>query len=132
MALQSIDLHFLKMAQSMASGTDDHSKRACIIAHGNRILSKSISQHLGGEFTKPYAGEKYVATVPAEIAAVGDCIKAGKPLTAVTIYTNSPPPWYVFKTMATFGFKRFVFYGQSDARLAHYAQELGISLVPVG
>lgn len=93
-----------------------------------------ISTHLGGNLYKPEVEEeKYVATVNAELVAVGSAIMANQSIANTTIYTSDAPNWITFKLLVTIGIKRIVFYGPvTNERMTHYARELGIELVPVG
>ena len=145
MSLSRIDVHFLKMA-SMVSQQDPHAivsgkfragskkHRGCIFAKGNKKLVDGVNTHLGGELYKPDTEERYVATVNAEIVALGKAIRAGiAPLAEITSYSTSCPNWFTFKVLVTAGVRRFVHYGATTSeRTKHYAQELGVEIIGVG
>lgn len=149
MSLSQTDLHFLKMAQLQTQAqaeahkamdpTKPHSVRSvkhrgAVIARGNEKLASGSSSHLGGDLHRPETEERYVATVQAEIVALGNLTSKGAPpLGSTTIYISDCPNWYTFKTLITLGFKRIVHYGPVlNERITHYAAELGIELISVG
>ena len=77
--------------------------------------------------------ERYIATVNAELVAMGNAITAGINLHNVTIYISEVPNWITFKTLVTFGIKRIVHYGPClNERIKHYSRELGVQLISVG
>lgn len=144
--LNKTDLHFLQMAALQsekdpknllshhADGGPVKKSRGAILVLNNKIVGEGISQHLGGNLYKPDTEERYVATVNAELVAVGEAINKGvAPLTNLTMYISDSPNWYTFKMLVTLGLKRIVHYGPANNdRITHYAQELGVELISVG
>jgi deoxycytidylate deaminase len=145
MAINSLDLNFLKMALQIAEQDSGHvmhsktntvnrKKRGTVLAKGNQVVSTGISAHLGGNLYKPEVeDEKYIATINSEVVALGSAIRANVPLFDCTIYSTSAPNWITFKLLITFGIKRIVHYGPVPSeRISHYAKELGIMVEGVG
>lgn len=140
MGLSQIDTHFLKMA-AMQTEADagainkkgtTRARRGAVIARNNELVSKGVSQHLGGNLYKPDDEERYVATVNAEQVALGEAVRAGQNIGTCTIYCSDCPNWYTFKTIITLGIRRVVHYGPvSNDRISHYARELGIEVISV-
>jgi deoxycytidylate deaminase len=146
MNLSQVDLHFLKMARlqgeqrpdaietkSKQHGSGPH-HRGAVIAQGDKLLSTGFSTHLGGNLYKPQTEERYVATINAELVAIGNLTQKGcPPLTTTTIYISDCPNWYTFKMLITLGIRRIVHYGPVlNERITHYAQELNIQIISVG
>lgn len=117
---------------SSSSGKGKH--RGAIIAQGSEKLSSGSSTHLGGNLYKPDTEERFVATVNAELVAVGNLTQKGTPpLGNTTIYVSDCPNWYTFKMLVTLGIRRIVHYGPViNERITHYAQELNIEIISVG
>lgn len=140
MSLTQTDLHFLNMARMAGTeqtGTDSGAAkkhRGAIIAQGAEKLSSGASTHLGGNLYKPDTEERFVATVNAELVAVGNLtMKGTPPLGNTTIYISDCPNWYTFKMLVTLGIRRIVHYGPVlNERITHYAQELNIEIISVG
>jgi deoxycytidylate deaminase len=142
MSLTQTDLHFLNMARQAGvsnSGTTSltpsrNKHRGAIIAQGSERLSSGSSTHLGGNLYKPDTDERYVATVNAEMIALGNLTQKGSPpLSNTTIYISDSPNWYTFKMLVTLGIRRIVHYGPvTNERITHYAQELNIEIISVG
>lgn len=146
MPLQKIDMHFLKMAQikasqnpaAMAGSTANqqgggHKMRGCVIAKNNQVIGSGTSIHLGGEGYRPTVQERYVATVNAEIVAMGEAIKnnVGN-FNEVTCYSTNCPNWYTFKLLVVMGIKRLCFYGPvTNERTTYYAKEIGVDIISV-
>lgn len=136
MGLSQVDTHFLKMAtaqtQVAAQGESHNRKRGAILAKNNELVARGISQHLGGDLFKPNDDERYVATVNAELVAIGDAVKANIGLGDCTLYCTDCPNWYTYKMIVELGIKRIVFYGPvSNERISHYSSELGIEIIPI-
>lgn len=137
MAFNKIDEHFLRMAHSEGAKSPlQHTKRGAIIAKGNKILGMGVSAHLEqGKAPKIQLPEeeRYVATVRAEIAALGACVRNSINLNGATIYISTQPDWQSFKAIVVFGIKRIVFSGPTTSdRIRHYANLLGVELLSVG
>lgn len=146
MSLTQTDLHFLNMArlagEEKVDAIETKSKqhgvgvkhRGAIIAQGSEKLSSGFSTHLGGNLYKPNTEERFVATVNAELVAVGNLtMKGSPPLGNATIYVSDCPNWYTFKMLITLGIRRIVHYGPVlNERITHYAQELNIEIISVG
>lgn len=146
MSLSQVDLHFLQMSRlvgeqghdaiethSIQHGFGTH-KRGCVIAQGAKKLADGFSTHLGGNLYKPDTDERFVATINAELVAIGNLTQKGSPpLSLATIYVSDCPNWYTFKMIVTLGFKRIIHYGPiMNPRITHYAQELGVEIISVG
>lgn len=139
MGLQHTDLHFLKMAQMQGEKSQfSRKKRGAVLAKNNKVLSVGVSSHLNeavgaAALSKLSDDERYVATVNAEIMAIGSAIKNGLDITGSTIYISDCPNWAVFKFIVIMGIKRIAFYGPvSSERVTHYSQELGVEIISVG
>lgn len=145
MSLSQIDLHFLQMASSQseqhaesvvsrsAEGGLTRKGRGAVIAEKDKFKSAGVSTHLGGILYKPDTDERYVATVNAELVAIGKALAIGHANFAVsTIYVSDCPNWFTFKMLVTLGFKRIVHYGPVlNDRIAHYSKELSIEMISV-
>jgi len=145
MSISKTDLYFLNIAANQSEAdpkkissvsreqTGPRKKRGAVLVYNNKIISKGISQHLGGILYKPEADERYVATVTAEVVAFGEAVKAGFVNFAnSTIYTSDCPNWYVYKFIIMLGIKRIVFYGPAtNERIQHYSKELGVELLSI-
>lgn len=138
MPLNRSDMHFLRMAQIQGEKSQfSRKKRGAVIVKDNKVIAAGISSHLddkvaGQALAKLNDNERYVATVNAEIMAIGVAVKAGINLNNVTIYTSDCPNWQVFKTLVVMGIKRIVHYGPTTSdRIGHYSQQLGIELLSV-
>jgi deoxycytidylate deaminase len=136
MAFGKIDEHFLRMSHSEGAKSPlQHTKRGAIIAKGNKILGIGVSAHLeqGKSAVQLPSDEKYIATVRAEIAALGACVRNGISLVGATIYISTQPDWSSFKSIVVFGIKRIVFSGPNTSdRIKHYANLMGVELLSIG
>jgi deoxycytidylate deaminase len=113
--------------------TSARKRRGAVIARGNKILATGVSTHLGGELYKPETEERYVATVNAELVALGKCIRNGNaPLSDVSLYASDCPNWYTFKMLITIGIRRIVFFGPASNDRVKHAKELGVEILAVG
>lgn len=115
-----------------------HKKRGAVLAKDNKIVATGVNAHLdetGAPAKTKGLGEseRYVATVNAEIIAIGSAVRANVYLGDLTMYISDPPNWVTFKFIVALGLKRIVHYGtlQSE-RIKHYAQALGIEILSVG
>jgi deoxycytidylate deaminase len=139
MPLTRLDIHFLKMARLQGEKSSfAKKKRGAVIAKNNRVISVGVSSHLDSNqalqaHSKLSENERYVATVNAELVAMGAAIRGGVTLNDVTMYISDPPNWITFKTMVTMGIKRIVHYGAGKGeRVTHYARMLGIEILGIG
>jgi deoxycytidylate deaminase len=137
MSFSRTDEHFLRMSHAEGrKSTLQKTKRGAVIAKGNKVLGIGISARLEegkSGALQISAEERYIATIRAEIAALGACIRAGINLTGATVYTSDQPDWQSFKTLVTLGIKRIVFAGPlTSKRISHYSQLLGVELLAVG
>ncbi len=137
--LSKADLAFLKMAHIQGQRSKfTKKKRGAILAKDNKVVAAGVSSHLNENGPTANSGalsdnERYVATVNAEIVAIGAAIKAGIFLNGCTIYTSDCPNWNVFKFLVTMGLKRIIHYGPtSNDRIAHYAREMGVEIIGIG
>lgn len=139
MALQQNDLHFLRIAQITGQKSKfARHRRGAILVSNNKIIAQGVNSHL--DQGKPDAqvaqiqdAERYVATVNAEMVAIGEAIKANVSLLNTTMYVSDAPNWITFKNMVVLGIKRIVHYGAvSNERMRHYAKELDVMLIGVG
>jgi len=137
MPFNRTDEYFLRMAHAEGQKSPmQKTKRGAIIARGNKILGLGISAHLeqgrAAKIDLPN-DEKYVATIRAEIAALGACVRNGINLTGATIYVSTQPDWQSFKTITVMGIKRIVFSGPlTSDRIRHYANLLSVDVLAVG
>ncbi len=113
-------------------------KRGAILAKDNKVVAAGVSSHLnedgatnkGGQLSE---NERYVATVNAEVVAIGAAIKAGIFLSGCTIYVSDCPNWQTFKFLVTLGLKRIIHYGPTlNERIMHYAREMGVEIIGIG
>jgi dCMP deaminase len=137
MALNRLDEHFLKLARLEGQkSTLQKTKRGCIVARGNKILTTGTSTHMGqGQIQEGQLmhEERYIAVIQAEIVAVGNAIKSGINIVGATFYISDQPNWQIFKILATCGIKRIVFYGPvTSKKTQHYANLMGVQLLAVG
>lgn len=139
MSLSRLDTHFLKMAKMQGEKSSfSRKKRGCVIAKQNQIVATGVSSHLDTTKTETHtagmgAEEKYVATVNAELVAIGAAVRANIGIAGATVYTSDCPNWMTFKMIATLGIRRVVHYGPcTNERITHYAKELGIEMLGVG
>lgn len=137
--LSKSDLHFLKMAQIQGQRSKfSKRKRGAILAKDNKVIAAGVSSHLNESGPTANSGalsenERYVATVNAEIVAVGAAIKAGIFLSGCSIYVSDCPNWQTFKFLVTMGLKRILHYGPTmNDRITHYAREMGVEIIGIG
>ncbi len=133
------DLHFLKMSQIQGQQSSfSKKKRGAILAKDNRVVAAGVSSHLNEDGASNKSGqlsenERYVATVNAEVVAIGAAIKAGIFLAGCTIYISDCPNWQTFKFLVTLGLKRIIHYGPtSNDRILHYAREMAVEIMGIG
>lgn len=135
MPLERIDNHFLALAKQHGErSTLSHSKRGAVLAKGNQILSIGVNSHLdpAGE-GHANDNERYVATVNAEMVAIGSAIQAGLSLVGATMYSSEEPFWITFKLLITIGIKRVVYYGPSkNNKIRDYSQRMGVEVIVIG
>ena len=137
--LTKADLHFLKMAQIQGQRSSfSKKKRGAILAKDNKVVAAGTSSHLNESGATNQSGqlsenERYVATVNAEIVAVGAAIKAGIFLSGCTVYVSDCPNWQTFKFLVTLGLKRIVHFGPTqNERILHYSREMGVEILGIG
>ena len=137
--LSQADLQFLKMARVTGQRSAfSKKKRGAILSKDNKVVAAGVSSHLneGGATAKSGAlseNERYVATVNAEVVAVGAAVKAGIFLSGCTIYVSDCPNWQTFKFLVTLGLKRILHYGPTtNDRITHYAREMGVEIIGIG
>ncbi len=134
MAITSVDLHLLNMAK-MAGEKSQFSKkkRGALIARQNQIIAEGVNSHLDSKSSKIDDNERYIATVNAEIVAVGVAIRKKEDLGSCTIYCSDEPNWIVFKSLITFGIKRIIHFGPTKSdRIKHYSLQLGVEILGIG
>lgn len=134
MAITNVDLHFLKYAQLQGQTSEfSKKKRGAVIAKGNKIISTGVNSHLESKHSIFNESERYVATINAEIVALGGAVQKSAPIVQCTMYSSDEPNWVTFKTCVVMGIKRFVHYGQTKSkRIKAYAQNLGVEIIGLG
>lgn len=139
MALQQNDLHFLRIAQITGQKSKfSRHRRGAVLVSNNKIIAQGVNSHLDQDKADAQVAqiqdtERYVATVNAEMVAIGEAIKSNASLLNTTMYVSDAPNWITFKNMVILGIKRIVHYGPiSSERMQHYAKELNITLIGVG
>lgn len=148
MSLTKQDLHFLRIATVQGGkSTFEKSKRGAVIAKDNKVIAVGTSAHLAIDgqhvtdenapvktiFQGDHDQEHYHATIQAELAAIGQAVRANLSLDGATLYVTDFPNWLTWKLIIVSGIKRVVHYGVADnEKVNYYAPIHRIQVISAG
>lgn len=113
-------------------------RRGAVLVKDNKIISQGVNSHLNQGKAEAHIAqmkdtERYVATVNAEMVAIGEAMRKNETLLNATMYISDEPNWITYKNMVVLGIKRILWYGPiTSDRIKHYSQELGVEIQGIG